>query len=212
MPVSVAIVDDHKLFAKSLEMLVKTFSDYQVIFCCADGSQLVERISKKFRPDIILLDQQMPGMDGLATVVWLKANYPDIKIIILSMNYEEETVLDLVFNGINGYVLKDAEIAELKAALDTVRDDKYYYPKFVTNFLLEHAKQKKGIKTGPPFLKNNEIEFLKLASTELTYKEIADKMNLSVRTVDGYREMLFKKLNVKSRVGLVLYSINNNLI
>jgi DNA-binding NarL/FixJ family response regulator len=213
MKTTVAIVDDHKLFGRSLEVLIKTFPEYSVLFCSCNGLDFTQKISKKFKPEIVLLDQNMPIMNGIETVLWLKERFPEIKIIILSMNHDEETVLKMVLNGINGYILKDAELNEFKNALDIVRDDGFYYPSFVTNYLIDNAKQLQQPKPEVlSTLKDHEIEFMKLASTELTYKEIADHMSVSLRTVDGYREHLFKKLNLKSRVGLVLFAIKNKMI
>ncbi|WDF79343.1 response regulator transcription factor [Mucilaginibacter sp. KACC 22773] len=209
----VAIVDDHKLFGRSLEVLIKTFTEYTVILCCNDGSDLIQKISNKFKPDIVLLDQNMPNMDGYETVLHLKENFPEIKIIILSMNHDEDTVVKMVLKGIDGYLLKDAELNEFKNALDTVRKDGNYFPSYITNYLIKDARKSRMAKNDEKInLKFYEIEFLKLASSELTYKEIANLMCISNRTVDGYREQLFKKLGVKSRIGLVLYAMNNNLI
>lgn len=213
MKTTVAIVDDHKLFGRSLEVLIKTFPEYSVLFCSNNGLDFTQKISKKFKPEIVLLDQTMPMMNGIETVLWIKDRFPEIKIIIISMNHNEETVLKMVLNGIKGYLLKDSELAEFKKALDIVRDDGFYYPSFVTNYLIENTKQL--LQPKPEVLstlKNHEIEFIKLASTELTYKEIANHMCVSLRTVDGYREYLFKKLDLKSRVGIVLFAIKNKII
>ncbi|WP_121811227.1 response regulator transcription factor [Mucilaginibacter kameinonensis] len=211
--ISIVIVDDHILFAKSLEILIKGFPEYSVLFCCSDGVDLTRKISQKLKPDIVLLDQNMPNMDGLETVTWLKQNYPDIKILVLSMNHTEDTVLKMVRSGINGYILKDSDINIFKNALDTVSNDNYYYPRFVNNYLIGKTKSSD---TSPNVknqeLKDHEIEFIKLAASELTYKEIADQMLVSLRTVDGYRDQLFKKLELKNRVGLVLYAIKCKII
>jgi DNA-binding NarL/FixJ family response regulator len=210
---TVAIVDDHKLFGRSLEVLIKTFPEYSVILCCNDGLDFIQKISKKFKPDIVLLDQNMPNLDGYQTVLYLKENFPEMKIIILSMNHNEDTVLKMVLNRIDGYLLKDAEILEFKNALDTVRNENLYYPSFVTNYLIKDAQRSRMPKDDiVSNLKPCEIDFLKLASSELTYREIADVMCLSPRTIDGYREQLFRKFDIKSRVGLVLFAINNKII
>jgi DNA-binding NarL/FixJ family response regulator len=211
---TIAIVDDHKLFGRSLEILMKRFTDYDVIFCSSDGLDFTQKISPKFKPEIVLLDQNMPHMDGPETVRWLRNYFPEIKIIILSMNHNEENVVKMVLDGISGYVLKDSEIDEFKNALDTVRDDKFYFPAFVTNYLVNNARktQREKKEDDSKKLKQHEIEFIKLASSELTYKEIADQMCVSLRTVDGYRDQLFKKLDIKNRVGLVLYAVKNKWI
>jgi DNA-binding NarL/FixJ family response regulator len=211
---TIAIVDDHKLFARSLEILIKSFPEYSVLFCCADGFEFTQKISAKFKPDIVLLDQNMPNMDGPETVEWLKEKFSEIKVVILSMNHNEEDVVKMVLNGISGYVLKDAEISEFKMALDIVRDEGFYFPTFVTGYLVASGRRAQQSKTADKSesLKPREIEFIKLASSELTYKEIADRMCVSLRTVDGYREHLFKKLDIKNRVGLVLHAVKNKWI
>jgi len=210
---TLAIVDDHKLFGRTLEILIKSFSEYTVLFCSTDGLDFTRKISPKFKPDIVLLDQNMPNMDGPETVQWLRDHFPEIKILILSMNHNEENVVKMVLNGISGYVLKDSEIDEFKAALDTVRDDGLYFPAFVTNYLVSNARKAQHAKEeNVEPLKHHEIEFIKLASSELTYKEIADRMGVSLRSIDGYRDQLFKKLDIKNRVGLVLHAVKNKWI
>ena len=121
---------------------------------------------------------------------------------------DAEKVLTMVRMGVKGYLLKDAEPNEFEDALHRVSQNEVYYPEFVTRLLVDSINH--PIDNGA--LNTREIEFLKLAGTELTYKEIADQMSISVRTVDGYRDQLFEKLQIKSRVGLVLYALKNKLI
>jgi DNA-binding NarL/FixJ family response regulator len=147
-------------------------------------------------------------MDGISTAQWLRTHYPNIFIIILSMFEDAEKVLSMVKMGVKGYLLKDAEPYEFEQALKKVSQGELYYPEFVTRHLVQSFNKNTDLVK----LNAREIEFLKLAGTELTYKEIADQMCISARTVDGYRDQLFEKLQIKSRVGLVLYAIKNNLI
>lgn len=208
--IQVALVDDHKLFRSGLASLINNFPGYKVIIEAGNGRDLIEKINSKVKPDLVLLDVNMPEMDGFATIKWLQQNYPEINVIIISMFEGEENVLALIRSGAKGYLMKDAEPQEFKQALDTVANSQIYYPSFVTRYLINSLQ--------PPVAYNNiklndrEREFLKLAGTEFTYKEMADRMNVSVRTIDGYRDQLFQKLNVKSRVGLVLYAIKNKLV
>ena len=178
------------------------------MFEASNGEELISKIQQGHKPDIILLDINMPVLDGINTATWLRTAHPEIKIIVLSMFDDPEKVLTMLKLGIKGYLLKDAEPHEFEHALHKVSRNDVYYPDFVTKYLLDtinpavdHSK-----------LNSRELEFLRLASTELTYKEIADQMKISVRTVDGYRDQLFEKLHVKSRVGLVLYAIKHKLI
>ncbi|MCJ8211757.1 response regulator transcription factor [Mucilaginibacter sp. RS28] len=207
-PIDIVLVDDHRLFRSGIASLINQVPGYRVLFEASNGQELINKLTPKVKPQIILLDINMPEMDGFLTTQWLRKNYPDIKIIILSMFQDAEKVLGMVKLGVNGYLLKDAEPEEFETALKRVTENEFYYPAFVTKHLLSNFnKPAENVK-----LNSREIEFLKLVGTELTYKEIADKMCISARTVDGYRDQLFEKLNIKSRVGLVLYAIKNNLI
>ncbi|MBW4890391.1 response regulator transcription factor [Mucilaginibacter sp. HMF5004] len=208
--IQVALCDDHRLFRSGIASLINTLEGYDVMLEAANGKEFIQKISKKFKPDIVLMDINMPEMDGIATTKWLSINHPEIKVIILSMFEDAPTVVSLVKMGIKGYLLKDAEPDDFKEALNTVSGNDVYYPPFVAKHLINNLQipaTVKGIK-----LSDREIDFLKLVGTELTYKQIADQMVLSVRTVDSYRDQLFDKLNVKSRVGLVMYAVKNKLI
>lgn len=205
---SITLVDDHRLFRSGLVSLIRSFENYEVLFEAGSGLEFCNKISKKLQPDIVLLDLNMPGMDGFQTSVWIKQNYPETRVIVLSMFEDAEKVLAMVRTGIKGYLLKDADPSEFKTALDCVSNDNVYFPPFVTRYLAaSFSNPDSGIS-----LNKREIEFLKLAGSELTYKEIASKMCVSLRTVDGYRDQLFMKLNIKNRVGLVLYAIKNKIL
>ncbi|MFI5138338.1 MAG: response regulator [Sphingobacteriales bacterium] len=206
--IQIALVDDHRLFRSGISSLINNFAGYNVLFEAANGEELTRKISPKFKPDIILLDINMPVMNGTDTAQWLRKEYPEINIIVLSMLDDAEKVLSMLRLGVKGYLLKDAEPFEFEQALQKVSQGEVYYPEFVTRLLVGSIH----VPVDSQRLHIREIEFLRLASTELTYKEIADHMNVSARTVDGYRDTLFEKLNVKSRIGLVLYAIKNQLI
>lgn len=208
--IQVALVDDHRLFRSGIASLINNFVGYEVMMEAGNGKEFTQKISKKFAPDIVLLDINMPEMDGMATTKWLKSNYPEVSVIILSMFEDADTVVSLVKMGIKGYLLKDAEPEDFKEALDTVSAEEVYYPPFVARHLVNNLQYKAPINTVK--LSSKEIEFLKYVGTEMTYKEIAEKMAISARTVDSHRDQLFEKLNVKSRVGLVMYALKNKLI
>jgi len=211
----VALADDHVLIRNGLAGLINSFDGYKVIFQAVNGQELIEKIDPKALPDIVLLDINMPKKDGYDTAWWLKNNYPDIKVLALSMYDNENAIIRMLKNGARGYVLKDAEPSDLKRALDDVCDKGFYYSELVTGHLMntihkmgdDHTSGKNIL-----HLNDREIEFLKYACTELTYKEIADKMFLSPRTIDGYRDALFEKLNIKTRVGLAIYAIKNGIV
>jgi len=204
-PIKIVLVDDHRLFRSGIASLINNLTGYKIIFEADNGQELIRRISPKFKPDIILLDMNMPVMNGESTARWLIGNYPQISIIILSMIDDPEKVLAMIRMGVKGYLLKSAEPGEFEEALQLVSQGELYYPEFVTRQLLKPAGKTESFHP-------REIDFLKLACTALTYKEIAEQMCISVRTVDGYRDQLFEKLGAKNRVGLVLYAIKNNII
>ncbi len=206
--IQIALVDDHRLFRSGIVSLLNDFKQFKVIIEAANGEELIRKISPNFKPHIILLDINMPIMNGSTTALWLKKAYPEISVIVLSMFDDPERVLEMLKLGVKGYLLKDAEPAEFEQALLKVSQGEVYYPEFVTRLLVDSINHP----IANNILNAREIEFLRLASTELTYKEIADQLSVSVRTVDGYRDSLFDKLQVKSRIGLVLYAVKNKLI
>lgn len=208
---TLAIVDDHLLFGSSLEKLINTFDQFRVLFKARNGVELQEKlVDQKSMPEIILLDINMPVMNGFETVKWLTENYPNIKVLALSVEDNEQVILKMIREGAKGYFLKDIHPDELREALLIVIDKGYYYSDRVTSSMvnaLHPNNQETTVK-----LKENELTFLRLACTEMTYKEVADVMNLSPKTIDGYRQELFNKLRIKNRVGLVIYALKNNLV
>ena len=217
MPVkiNIALVDDHVLLRNGLANLIKSFGDYNILFEADNGKRFIEKLKAKQLPHIVLMDINMPEMDGYETTLWLKNNHPEVNVLSLSMYDNENSVIRMFKAGAKGYILKDCHPSELKTALNAVATKGFYYSEMVTGKLIhtvnsldeEDNQMKNMIK-----LNEREIQFLKLACTELTYKEIADKMFLSPRTIDGYRDDLFQKLNIKTRVGLVMYTIKNGIV
>lgn len=206
----VYIIDDHALFSKSLEVLINHYENYTVGFCGQNGKDLIFRLQDTSLPppDIILLDINMPVMNGVETMDWLFKNFPDIPVLVLSMQDDAHLMLEMIKKGVKGYLLKDITPALLLKALDDTLHFGFFHTEKVTRALIGSLHHDR-----PQILdiKDKEMLFLKMACTEKTYKEIADEMHLSPKTIDGYRESLFEKLEVKSRVGLVLYAIKNNI-
>ncbi|SDW08346.1 two component transcriptional regulator, LuxR family [Lutibacter oricola] len=210
-PIKICIVDDHRLFLDSLKGLVSSISNFNVIEVFNDGDELVTYLKEgNEAPDIVLLDVKMKRMDGIATCAWVKENYPEIKALALSMEVDEDTVLKMLRAGAKGYLLKDIHPNILEHSINEVHTKGFYYTENITSTLLNSIDGKKshdGVE-----LKEREIEFLKLACSERTYKEIASEMCLSPRTIDNYREILFQKINCKTRIGLVLYAIKEKIV
>lgn len=211
----IAIVDDHTMFRKGLSALINLFPRYEVLFEAADGREMIERLKYQRHPDIILLDISMPGMDGYETAEWLRTHHPDIHVLALSTMETEIAIIKMIRQGAKGYVLKDAEPEELKLAFDEIFSRGFFFNDQVTRTVMrnitqlvdENSSLNTFVKLTP-----REMEFIKNACSEKSYQEIAKEMFVSERTVDGYREALFKKLNVSTRVGLVLYAVKNNLV
>ena len=204
------IVDDHLLFSQSLELLIKSFGDYDVIERFENGKVFIDYLEENNSTDIdlILLDVNMPVLDGLSTMKWLKDNRPDLKVIALSVNDDEEIIIKMITNGAKGYLLKDTSPEIFKEAIECVVEKGFYFTELVSGMLINKVNSDNRKIS----LKEKEIVFIKHACTEMTYKEIASEMCLSPKTIDGYRESLFDKLEIKTRIGLVLYAIKHKIV
>ena len=212
-----ALVDDHTLFRKGLINLIELVcSDCEILFEADNGLDLQQKITKEKEPDILLLDVNMPKMDGFATVQWLNENFPLIKILVVSMVEKEESIVHMLKLGVKGYLSKDVEPQVLGEALNAIMDKGFYYTDFITGKLVHALSNNndadKRSDNARRLMNDREREFLQYACSELTYNEIAAKMFVSPKTVDGYRNALFEKFNAKSRVGLVLFAIKNGLV
>lgn len=206
----IIIVDDHLLFSQSLKFLIESFDEFEVIHSFENGKKFITFVQENddLDVDLILMDVNMPIMDGLAAMKWLKTNKYDFKTIALSVNDDENVIIKMIKNGAKGYLLKDTSPQIFHEALNAVIDTGYFFTEVVSGILVN----KIGGENKKLDFKDKEIEFIKLACTEKTYKEIAIEMCLSPKTVDGYREDIFNKLKIKTRIGLVLYAIKNKIV
>lgn len=210
----IAIVDDHILFRKGLAALVNLFPGYRVLFDASDGADCIRQLEAGLQPDIILMDIAMPGMDGYATTEWVREHLPGIRVLALSTMDAETAIIRMIRSGARGYVLKDANPEELKQAFDDLLSLGYFYNDLVSKKILRSVHLFAEDQThpdAPGHLSDRETFFLQQICSEKTYAEIAREMFVSERTVDGYRDTLFKKLHLGSRVGLVLYAIRNGI-
>lgn len=206
---SVVIVEDHTLLSQAIAGVVDKFEFFKVSYLCKNGIELVEQFkSIKNIPDIVLMDINMPIMNGIETTKWINDNHPHVNVLALTVEEDENTILKMIRSGAKGYLLKDVDKKTLEIALLKIMENGVYHSDIVTDALMNSVTGKCQHEIS---LKENEIEFLKLICTELTYKEIAEKMNLSPKTIDGYRDILFVKLEVKNRIGLVLYAIKHKI-
>ena len=213
MSTTIAIADDHQLVAQGFSELIQRLEGYQVLYVAENGCALIEKLATHPIPDILLLDIHMPEMDGFETAAYLQQHHPDIKILVLSMMDHDEYITRMVRLGVRGYLLKACRPSELRQALADIQNKGFYYSEFLAQHLLKSIQVTK-IMVDTPFcqFRDREQQFLKLSCSDLTYAEIADQMCVSIRTVDGYRETIFQKLNVKSRVGMVMEALRHGIV
>jgi len=211
MNIKLGITDDHQLFLKSLSLLISSLKDFTIVVEAMNGKDLIEKLeSKNIEPDIILLDVNMPVMDGVQTADYLRNHHPAIKTVALSMKDDDATIISMIRAGCCAYLLKDIHPDELDKALHEIHTKGYYNADAANiNYrrLLQHQDKQNEL-----HLSDKEKQFLQLACSDATYKQIASTMNVSERTVDGYRENLFRKLDVQSRTGMALEAIRRNLV
>lgn len=211
----IVIVDDHVLLRNGLAGLLKN-QGHNVLFEADNGQDFIQKLGNlEKKPALVLMDINMPEMDGYETCRWLKSNHPKVKVLALSMYDNEAAIIRMLKNGAKGYLLKDSEPSELTNAIENILNKGFHYSELVSGKLINAIhKIDDGSETESGMVKLNdrEIEFLKHACSEMSYKEIADIMCVSPRTVDGYRDHLFIKLQIKTRVGLVLYAIKHKIV
>ncbi|HEY0679917.1 MAG TPA: response regulator transcription factor [Chitinophagaceae bacterium] len=211
----IAIVDDHVMVRKGLCALIGMFPSYEILFDASNGKEMIEKLKNQVVPDIVLLDINMPEMDGYETARWLKNHYPEVIVLALSTMDSETAIIKMIRNGAKGYILKDSDPNVLKEAFDTAVKNGYYYNEVITHKLVNSLTNPASASNGSSsteLISQREREFLELACSEKTYQQIAKEMLVSERTVDGYRDALFKKLQVSTRVGMVIFAFKNKLV
>ncbi len=215
-PIKVAIADDHKIFRSGVIQTLTPYENINVVFEAEDGEHLLQ-IMQEQQPDVILMDLKMPKMDGIQATIKVREKFPQVKIIILTMYEDDNFIVHLVENGANAYLLKNSEPEEIYEAICTTFEKGFYFNENVNLALLKKVLHKNKQQFKPTFknevqLTDRELEVLKLICGEQTTQEISEQIFLSPRTVEGLRQKLLEKLNVKNTVGLVLYAFRNGLI
>jgi two-component system invasion response regulator UvrY len=212
-PVKIGLVDDHILLRDALANVIKSFEEYSVSLVADNGKEFIAKLNPVNKPEILILDLNMPEMDGHETTHWISKNHPEIKILVVTM-YDAESLIHLIKSGVRGFLKKDVPPGELRHALQCILTNGTYCSHTITGRLFNLMKNHgtKNSAWGTVILNENEISFLKLVASEMTYKEIAQKMQISPRTIDNYRDALFIKLNVKSRVGLAMYAVKTGIV
>ena len=212
----VVLVDDHVLLRSALARIIHLFPGYEVLFEANNGRHFIQMLDPGNLPNIVILDVTMPVMNGYETSQWITANHPGIKVIALSMLKDERVVIRMLRSGAKGYLLKDTEIDELKKAMEEVSNRGLYineilYKNIIHSISSSQEETEELEQQVAMNLTEREKEFLRWLCTDKSYKEIAAEMYLSPRTVDGYRDTLFEKLKVASRIGLVLFAVRNEV-
>ncbi|MCF8448722.1 MAG: response regulator transcription factor [Taibaiella sp.] len=209
--INVALADDHAMLRKGVAGILSQFGNIEVIMEAGNGRELIDKLkAATVLPDVCILDINMPEMNGYETAAAIRRRWPHIRILALSMYDTELNIIKMLRNGANGYVLKDSDPEELKNAINAIYKEGFYHSDVVTGRMLHILHDPDG-KVNVE-LTDREIQFMKFCASELTYKEIADDMGLSPRTIDGYREALFKKLNITTRTGLAMYAIKAGIV
>lgn len=212
--INVSIADDHKIFRKGVILSMKSYHNIRFILEAENGEELIKGIEKE-QPDIVLMDLKMPIKDGIETTKYLNKHYPQIRILILTMFEDERFVGHLMDSGANGYLLKSTEPSEIKQAIMDVMTTGFYLNNFVNRVLIKknYAKQKFNPNLNNEIVINDrEKEVLSLVCMEYTAHEIAQKMEISARTVEAIKDRLMERFGVKNSVGLVFFAMKNSLI
>jgi len=208
MKKSVVVVDDHNLLCQAIGGLVDGFDGFKTSYTCKNGQELMDKLKNPENiPDIVLMDINMPILNGIETTLLVTEEYPDIHVLALSIEEEEATILKMLRAGAKGYLMKDTKKEVLEEALHQVSEKGYYHTNTIAQILVGSLHKKEP----QIHLTERELQFLDHACTEMTYREIAQKMFLSPKTIEGYRNSIYEKINVKNRIGLVLYAIRNGL-
>lgn len=219
--ITIAIADDHTLLRKALVNLINDFEDCRVVVEAGNGQDLIDQLKARSEmPQVAILDVNMPQMDGYSTASYLLQHYPRLSTLSLSMLTDETNVLKMLHAGVKGYILKECDPEELHSAIVYAARGEYFINDLMTMQIgrgiaaLNNNSGRHPLSEADPMplLTEREIEFLQWSASDFTYKEIADKMRLSPRTIDSYRDTLFEKLQIKSRVGLAIYAIKNKLV
>jgi DNA-binding NarL/FixJ family response regulator len=204
----IGIADDHTLLRKGLADLIDSFGPFKVIIEAGDGKEIQDKLNAAtVLPDICILDINMPVLDGFGALLQIRKKWPDIKVLALSMYNNEFTIIRMLRNGANGYLLKNCNANEFKNALLYIFEKGFYETGLIERNIFTKSVHEQLISITP-----KELEFLILCCSELAYKEIANKMGISPRTVEDYRDNLFRKLKLNTRTGLVMYAMKAGII
>lgn len=211
--IKLAVVEDQQLFRSGIISLLGEFEELEIIIEAENGKDFINQL-KKNKPQVVLMDLEMPEMNGIETTEYLHSKFPEIKILILTMHDEDEFILHLIEKGANGFLLKDSSIETVVDAIYAIMENGYYFNDRVSKTMVKGLVRSKKII--PSFnniqLSAREVEVIKLICKEYTNREISEKLNLSVRTIDNHRDKILSKIGARNTAGIVMFALKNNLL
>lgn len=214
MNTKVAVVDDHQLVRTGLVQMVQALPGWEVMIEAANGKDFIDQTHLLSPPDIVLLDIRMPIMDGYETALWIRSHLPETRVLVVSMVSREPAIIRMLRLGIYGFITKDTNMAELHQALIRIQQKQFHVNELVGNRIFHYFSETptEQLPDEKMAITDREFIFLRKCCSELTYRQIAKQMHVSPRTIDTYRDHLFEKLQVRTRVGLVIYALRSGLI
>jgi DNA-binding NarL/FixJ family response regulator len=212
--VSIILVDDHVIVRNGLESLIEVLGNYKVVGQYDNGKRFIDDIATIGQPDLVIMDLNMPELNGLETMRLLSKQKPNWKVLILTLESDDRTIIELFRLGVRGYLPKSCSAELLKTAIENTVEEGYYHSDILKTAIMSEMGMNTLKMPAVASLTERELRFLKLVCdpNEYTYDTMADLMTVSRRTIDGYRESVFEKLNVRSKTGLVLYAIKHRLV
>lgn len=209
----IAIADDHALFRKSLKLLIGSFENMEIVAGASNGAELLEKL-QTVTADILLLDLQMPEMDGFETCDKINELYPHMKILVLTLISEEDTIKKIMDMRVNGYFTKNTDPHELEKAIWKLQDNGFYFEKSLTSVIenILNNRTNTAEEPAPPAITEREMDIIRLAVKEFSGKEIADQLGISLKTVETHKRNLMEKTNAKNFIGVITYALSNELI
>lgn len=213
MGIKIGLVDDHAVTRKGIKSLLESNQDYNVIVEASSGKELLSYLKNNIIPDVLILDLSMPNMNGFDVIKEIKKDYSTIKIFIFSFYQSDDVILNAIHLGACGYLPKSADPANLDTAVQSIVEFGFYLPdQFKRKYgQIAASKSKAGFK-GKQSFTEKEIQFIRLASSNMTYKEIASKLNVQPKTLENYRDNIFQKLGINNRAALTFYAIENGIV
>lgn len=213
--IQIGLADDHLLFREGIKAIFQDEKDMEICLEASNGEEFITSLRKAIiKPEVILLDIRMPVLDGYETAKILLEEYPEMKIIILTMHEEERHIIRMIELGVNGYLMKNASPEEVIDSIRCVMEYDYYFNNKITN-IMRKVMMYKGRRNMVHLtydLSEREKEVLALICQEYTAKEIGEKLFISFRTVEGHRKKLLSKLNVRNTAGLVVFALKNEIV